>query len=277
MKPRSVKLRSSVYNGYIERLSRKVMARLEDIEAIYNFELGTDFEVAICHLLSDVLPAKYGVCRGYVVSQDGQTAGDDLIIFDRLHSPVLRASTFGFAAKEQIPVDSVYAYIECKHSISDDITLQRSIEQVRSVKMLLQTRAPNQNPEYEDAGPKYLGKVRDWPRPFPRLRNQPFGIVFARNYTPRDLVSISISDEYSPDLLVLGEDYLVTQHANLGADGIKGAYLVDPRHFAKLEYEHVEGMAYGIAIVTILQVLNWLELLPIDWANGLNQMYWDML
>jgi hypothetical protein len=43
----------SSYGGYIERLARKVEARLQDIEAIYNFDLGDEFEVAICAFLKD--------------------------------------------------------------------------------------------------------------------------------------------------------------------------------------------------------------------------------
>jgi hypothetical protein len=46
-------------------LARKVEARLQDIEAIYNFDLGDEFEVAICALPEHILPAKYGVCREF--------------------------------------------------------------------------------------------------------------------------------------------------------------------------------------------------------------------
>ncbi|WP_265535442.1 hypothetical protein [Pseudomonas saponiphila] len=46
-----------LYRGYIERLAKKVEARRQDIEAIYNFDLGDEFELALCALLEDVLPA----------------------------------------------------------------------------------------------------------------------------------------------------------------------------------------------------------------------------
>ncbi|SDW00058.1 hypothetical protein SAMN05444064_1013 [Pseudomonas syringae] len=104
----------SSYGGYIERLARKVEARLQDIETIYNFDLGDEFEVAICALLEDILPAKYGVCRGFVVAENGDKAGNDLIIYDKMSSPTLRSSiSRQFPVKEQIPGDAVYAYIEC--------------------------------------------------------------------------------------------------------------------------------------------------------------------
>lgn len=125
----------SSYGGYIERLARKVEARLQDIEAIYNFDLGDEFEIAMCDLLESLLPAKYGVCRGFVVAKNGEKAGDDLIIYDKMSSPTLRSSmTRQFPVKEQIPVDAVFAYIECKHSISDTDVLQKAVSQAEAVK-----------------------------------------------------------------------------------------------------------------------------------------------
>lgn len=93
----------STYDGYIERLARKVDARLQDIESIFNFDLGDEFEVAICALLEDILPAKYGVCRGFVVAKNGDKAGDDLIIYDKMSSPTLRSGMIRkLPVKEQI-------------------------------------------------------------------------------------------------------------------------------------------------------------------------------
>src|SRR5687767_3822164 len=98
----------STYGGYIERLSRKVEARLTDIEAIFNFDLGAEFELVMCALLEDILPAKFGVCRGFIISEDGRSAGDDLIIYDKMSCPMLRASiSRQYSVKEQIPVEAV--------------------------------------------------------------------------------------------------------------------------------------------------------------------------
>ncbi|MCQ4320456.1 DUF6602 domain-containing protein [Stutzerimonas stutzeri] len=173
-----------LYGGYIERLARKVEARLQDIEAIYNFDLGDEFELAICALLEGLLPAKYGVCRGFVVAEDGSTAGDDVIIYDRMASPILRSGmSRQFPVKEQIPVDAVFAYIECKHSISDPTVLEKAISQTEAVKRLVLTRRSLSNPDYEAEGPRYGNKIRDWPREFPPLKNQPFCAVFSRKYS----------------------------------------------------------------------------------------------
>ena len=263
----------STYGGFIERLSRKVSARLLDIEAVFNFDLGGEYEVAMCHLLEDVLPSKFGVCRGFVVAEDGELAGDDIIIYDKLLSPTLRASAgLQYAVKEQIPVDAVYAYIECKHSIEDEQVFNKAINQVREVKKLLFKRKSLVNETYEVDGPRYNGKVQDWPRQFPKLKNQPFCVIVARKSNGKVPEPI-IKDLYTPDLLILGEDYIVTQSAVLGCDGIKGTLFYDDCYWAGLRVDSVHGGAFGIGLVSLMQAISWIELVPIDWANSLNSAY----
>ncbi|WP_236217276.1 DUF6602 domain-containing protein [Pseudomonas rhodesiae] len=265
------------YGGYIERLARKVEARLQDIEAIYNFDLGDEFELALCAVLEDVLPAKYGVCRGFVVAEDGRTAGDDLIIYDKMSSPTLR-SNLGrqFPVKEQIPVDAVYAYIECKHSTSDAAVLEKAIAQAEAVKQLLRSRRSLPNPDYEADGPVYNGKVRDWPRSFPPLKNQPYCAVFARKYSPQVALPGGGS-KHAPDLLILGNDHIATQTVNLGADGLKSALFYDNKYWSGLRVEYAPKNAYGLGLVTLLEALSWIELLPIDWTAILNATFFENL
>lgn len=265
------------YGGYIERLAKKVEARLQDIEAIYNFDLGDEFELAICALLEDVLPAKYGVCRGFVVAEDGRTAGDDVIIYDKMASPTLRSSlSRQFPVKEQIPVDAVYAYIECKHSILSDEVLEKAISQAEAVKKLVLTRRALDNPDYEVDGPVYNGRPRDWPRTFPPLKNQPFCAVFARKYSP-DVVVPRTHSEHTPDLLILGSNHIATQALNLGPDGIKSSLFFDTKYGAGLLAEQAPENAYGLGLVTLLEALSWLELLPIDWTGTLNFTFFENL
>ncbi|WP_008311961.1 DUF6602 domain-containing protein [Leptolyngbya sp. PCC 6406] len=267
----------SGYNGYVHKLSRRVLARLTGIEALYNFDLGDEFEVAMCHVLSEILPAKFGVCRGFVVSEDGSIAGDDIVIFDRLLCPTLRSNEgISYASKDQIPVEAVYAYIECKHSIRSDDTFQKAVEQVRTVKSLVLARTPLRNPNYAKEGPIYNGQVQDWPRVWPRLRNQPFGVILSREWNGCELSEV-VSDDHTPDLVILGADSVMTQYARLGPDGIKGSLFHDPRHFAKLQTEQVKGKAFGIGIVTLLQAIGWQCLLPIDWTGLIASEYWASL
>ncbi|PSR15550.1 hypothetical protein C8255_22500 [filamentous cyanobacterium CCP3] len=263
----------STYGGFIERLSRKVTARLSDIEAVFNFDLGDEYEVAMCHLLEDVLPNKFGVCRGFVVAEDGELAGDDIIIYDKLLSPTLRSSVgVQYAVKEQIPVDAVYAYIECKHSIKDEEVFNKAMKQVREVKKLLFKRRHLINETYEVDGPRHNGKVKDWPRQFPKLKNQPFCVIVARESNGKVPKSI-IKDSYTPDLLILGEDYIVSQSAVLDCDGIRGTLFYDDCYWAGLRVDPVQGNAFGIGLVSLIQAISWIELIPIDWATSLNTAY----
>ncbi|MEZ8402547.1 MULTISPECIES: DUF6602 domain-containing protein [Vibrio] len=265
------------YNGYIQRLSKKVVARLNDIEAIYNFDLGDEFEIAMCHLLSDFLPEKFGVCRGFVISESGELAGDDLIIFDKMSFPVLRPMHGNnFSIKQQIPIEAVYSYIECKNSINDELVFDKALSQVRAVKNLILQRAVKNNPDFETNGPIYNNKPRDWPRNFPKRKNQPFCAIISKSsngFFP-DKVMV---DPSNPDLMILGEDRVATQTVNLGSDGIKSALFYDEDYWFSLAIEEVKGDAFGIGIVTLLHALGWIELLPIEWGGPLNRAYWDAL
>lgn len=265
------------YGGYIERLSRKVEARLTDIEAVFNFDLGDEFEIGMCRLLENVLPGKYGVCRGFVIAEDGTHAGDDLIIYDKMASPTLRASgELQYAAKEQIPIEAVYAYIECKHSISEDAVFLKALEQVRNVKKLLLSRTAKENLNYQADGFIFNGKVRDWPRAWPARKNQPFCAIFARR-SNGVMPALVAQDAYTPDLLVLGPDHIGTQSILLGPDGIKSALFLDDKYWAGLRVEAAKGKGFGLGLVALMQALSWIELLPIDWTDTLNGAFASIL
>jgi hypothetical protein len=232
-----------------------------------------EFEVAMCVLLEEILPAKFGVCRGFVVTEDGRRAGDDLIIYDKMSCPTLRANKgLHYAAKEQIPVEAVYAYIECKHSLTESSVFEKAMSQVREVKNIILTRAPLANPSYETAGPSYNGTIRDWPRNYPPLKNQPFCAIFTRKFDSTGIAEMD-HDALTPDLLVLGRDHIATQSVILGPDGIKGALFNDDKFWAGLRIEGVHANAFGIGIVILLQALNWVELMPIDWSSTLNSTF----
>lgn len=265
-----------MYDGYVGRLSRRALARLDYIEAVYNFDLGGEFEVAVCTLLSEVLPARFGVCRGFVISENDEEAGDDVIIFDRLKYPTLRSLTPGdFSLKEKVPIEAVFAYLECKHTLNET-NLEEAKLQIRKVKGLLVKRKDLLNSEYESKGPSYNGKIRDWPRTYPPRKNQPFGVIVSRRVNC-ELPNIEVSDELCPDLVIAGADIVMTQHAYLGSDGIKGALFADNLHYAKLCPERIEGEAFGLGIILLLQALDWIELLPIDWTEAANRAFQDHL
>ena len=265
------------YGDYVKRLARRVDARFAEIDAEFSFDLGLEFEVAMCSLLSEILPARFGVCRGFVVTEAGEKAGDDVIIYDRLQFPTLRpAIASAFALKEQVPIEAVYAYIECKHSINDVETFDKAVAQVGKVKSLLLKRNSKVNEDFEADGPVFWGKARDWPRVFPALKNQPFTMIVARKWEsalPSDVRKLT----NPPDLVVLGETHLMTQRIALDADGIKGALFFDPLHWAPLAIEPVGNVAYGVGLLLLLQALSWIELVPIDWTGSVNAAFWNVI
>jgi hypothetical protein len=57
-----------MYKDAVGRLARRIEGELLRLEAIYNFDHGAEFEVALCQVLRAALPRKYGVCRGHVVT-----------------------------------------------------------------------------------------------------------------------------------------------------------------------------------------------------------------
>ncbi len=273
-----------MYQEYLLRLSRKVSARLDEIEANYNFDYGDEFEIALCDLLADILPNRYGVCRGFLVSPEGKKAGDDIIVYDRMRFPTLRSSiSNSYALKEEIPIEAVLTYIECKHTLhvvdekGNPENLFTAIHQVRNAKQLISTRQPKENIEYsEDV--TWRGVVRDWPHQHPPLKNPPFGIIMSRTAGPSTTVeSINkskIIGSNSPDLIIAGNDIIVTPSANLGPDGIKSTLYYDEKFNHPLLADKAENMAYGLGLATLMAALEWIELLPINWASALNAGFW---
>lgn len=130
-----------VYNGIIKNISTRFESELENMSTVYNFDLGAEFEIAVCKVLRKILPLKYGICRGFVVDKSDNKGGDDIIIYDRMNFPNLRflGHEDDYARKNQIPVEAVYAYIEAKHKLDAD-TLDKAFDQIVKVKKICYNR-----------------------------------------------------------------------------------------------------------------------------------------
>ena len=221
-----------IYNDYLTNITSKYAALLDDISANYNFDLGTEFELVICGVLQKVLPMKYGVCRGFVVAEDGQTEGDDIIIYDRSRFPQIRLfDENDLAHKQEIPIEAAYAYIEAKNSLINgqdnngkDITFKKALMQVSKVKELVSKR---ESIYIQNAFNPYISfdvKIRSGRKKWPKQLN-PF---FAAVITPQvktvsgdiiqdaDKVVTALAgdydDEFSPDLIVAGNDVCFLPH-----------------------------------------------------------------
>jgi len=101
-----------LYRDFVANLAKRFDAVLQEIQVEYNFEFGPEFEVAICKVLRRTLPQQFGICRGFVVDKSGELAGDDIIVFDQMRFPTLRAlDRIDYSQKEYVPIDAVYAYL----------------------------------------------------------------------------------------------------------------------------------------------------------------------
>ena len=106
------------YNNYIKTISVRFENLLKEMAAEYNFDNGLELEIAICTVLRAIRPERYGVSRGFILTADGNMARDDIIIHERSRFRLLRLiNESDFCRKQQVPVESVYAYIEAKHSL----------------------------------------------------------------------------------------------------------------------------------------------------------------
>ena len=112
-------------------------------------------------LLRIILPSQFGICRGFVVAQDGERAGDDTIIFDRVRFPTLAMrGQDDFSWKEYIPIEAVFGYLEAKYTLNldgdDGQSLAKSTRQVAAVKPLYNRR---RRIEYSDLRHVTLGNL----------------------------------------------------------------------------------------------------------------------
>jgi hypothetical protein len=107
-----------LYNNWLHGVAERFQQKFDNILAEYNFDLGPEFEIAVCKVLQDLLPRRYGVCRGFVLGQNGDLAGDDIIVFDAQRFPTIRALATDLSQKEQVPAEAVLAYIEAKNTLA---------------------------------------------------------------------------------------------------------------------------------------------------------------
>lgn len=130
-----------MYKDLIERMSQAASTTFDAIYATFGFDYGHEFEIALCKILRLVLPKKYSICRGHIVTSTGESAGDDIIIYDAYAFPKLRIIEDDLSIKQYIPIEAVYAYIEAKHTLllegsQKETTFSKACEQLNKIKSL---------------------------------------------------------------------------------------------------------------------------------------------
>lgn len=274
------------YRDYTRTISERFSAFLDEIAAEHNFEIGSEFEIALCKTLRRALPSKYGICRGYVVAADGTSAGDDIIIYDHERFPNLRVlEDTGFTQKEYVPIEAAYAYLEAKNSLTldgDKSTLAKALEQVSNVKGLV---AQRERVGLSQAVDPHLniGSLRaraGSPDEWPNVLNPFVGVVVARHVreskgkSPLDSIAIRnrISDlrftmEYPPDLIIAGED-VVGLPCTTGGDGDEQYdspfFSAGRCHITVVEQQ---GLAFGVGVCSLLHALDRIRLGRMPWRQ----------
>jgi hypothetical protein len=276
------------YSSYVENLERAFQSRFKEMSARYNFDLGDEFEIALCHILREVFPAKYGIARGFVVARNGSSSGDDIVIYDAIRFPTLRLfPQESYEIKQEIPVEAVYAYIEAKHTMhiaadmNDRQSLIKASAQVASVKAIpRRPRTPEDIYPYLRANVSF-GSRSDWP---PQI-NPVFGAVIARQIRmekdepllgpeegTRALVGAHIGSRRAlPDMIIAGENHIILPCVE-GSEGpiIHAPFYVEGTT-SSVQVMPTKSRAFATGICFLFYALDTIRLGRMPWEEMINQ------
>lgn len=274
------------YDNFVAELSRKFLARLEDIKADYNFDFGNEFEIAICELLRTFLPIKYGVCRGFVVDSKGNKEGDDIIIYDQINFPTIRSNKKNdFSRKEKIPIEAVYAYIEAKHTLTKE-SFDKSLVQIAKVKTLCLTRTKTDLYQTDSCVGSFIdrGNIVE---SLPKFRNPILTIILSRyssnndNKKAEDVNQIKDflgekmkcfpNDISAPELIIAGKDNLLAVGYKKGEESIPTLFYPDNGQLVGYQNIIRSDLAYGIMLSHLMACLHWVRLGQMPWIEILNE------
>jgi len=275
-----------MYSEYLEEIGKKFSTLFDEVQAKYNFDLGTEFEVALCKALRLLLPEKYGVTRGFVVALDDSWAGDDIIIYDCYRFPTLRLITDdNYSQKQNVPVEAVYAYIEAKHTLYLDgeggQSLTKACQQIKDVKSLCREDVPlNQIQPYTYVNSNNYRIVENWPN----IRNPMYCAIISRRIANSNNDTISDSslenilqtktshlskNDYSPDLIAAGENFVCIPAVN---GQIQSPFFLPGQ--SRLATFNASSKSVGLAMSMLSYALDWIVLGNIHWpsiiADGLD-------
>lgn len=102
----------------VERLIR-LRAELERQSNLQNFDAGPGIEDIFRDELDRLLPDRYAVRPGVVSNRQGLNAGDcDVVIFNHLWFPSIRAGATPSSRRFHYPIEGVYGVLEIKQSLT---------------------------------------------------------------------------------------------------------------------------------------------------------------
>ncbi|HLP89835.1 MAG TPA: DUF6602 domain-containing protein [Nostocaceae cyanobacterium] len=279
-----------IYNNFVSNLAERFERRFSEISAHYNFDHGDEFEIALCESIRSVLPQKYGICRGFIVTKDNQLAGDDIIIYERDRFPTFKfLEQDKFDRKEDIPIESVCAYIEAKNTIyiEDDSgqSLAKALTQIESVKKLQRKVINRGTIEIDNQYCSLFASDReDWPQ----AANPIFTAIFARNIkiskkinTPPESIKKclqaldSLSNKTSnndlyPDIMIWGRDIIGFPCIRETKNGetynvFSSPFFIKDKSVICLHQEPKK--AFGLGVILLLYALDNIRLEKMQWND----------
>jgi hypothetical protein len=274
-----------LYDGWVSEIAARFQRRFEEIKATYNFDLGDEFEIAVADLLKQMLPERYGVCRGFVVEQSGAVAGDDIIIYDRARFPTLRFLGDDLARKDHVPAEAVLAYIEAKHRLQlqgeGGQSLRKACAQVAAVRALKRKPVPMNmvTPHLE-----LMCDVRVPTSGWPSIRNPLYCAVFARHVEPstgarealyEGIRQLCDAGTKVPDVVAAGGVMSVPALLKRPPPGGGGKVSVAIRPFLDVPgnqpiFCNPEAV-FGIALVHLLSSIEIVSLGNLPWMKMINE------
>ena len=261
-----------MYKDWVAEYGRRMLSQFESIKTQFNFDYGPEFEIAVASILKEVLPQRYGVCRGAVITETG-CRGDDIIIFDVGRFPTLRSLGRDLSKKDYVPIEGVLAYIEAKHTlyVTEDKpapanpatcgqSLEKACSQVAAVKGMKRERfVPLIGPEIGPGLPKY--------------KNPLLGAIFARNivvqweYPERflagELLRLKGLAWPLPDLIAAGGIVVIPVYIEGVEEGSAKPFHCKETQLMALRTS--EEVVFGVGIVQLLRAIEWIDLGSIPW------------
>lgn len=278
------------YNDFIEKISKRFETRFNEIDPEWNFDIGNEFEVCLATLFSEILPEKYGVCRGFVTPKSGAPKGDDIIIYDQVSVPLIRPPIEQqFVRKENVPLEATYAYVEAKNTIE----IKNSEERNYIVKAVKQT-AEIKNLERVERkfnelvkGVNFENHSSTIRKGWPTIWNPMFTAVFARGaridgklvddpHTIKSVLKNLELPKNSPDLLVIGPNLILVPHVREDkTDTYFSPFLMEDT--GTLLMWEVPGLAYGAGLASILYALQNIRLGEMPWRDVIHEVIGDAI
>jgi hypothetical protein len=271
--------RGMLYDDWLSDVARRFQQKFDNIKVTHNFDYGDEFEVALCEVLQEILPRRFGVCRGFVVGRNGERAGDDIIVYDAQHFPTLRALATDLSRKESIPAEAVLAYIEAKHTLSVEgdgksgQSLAKAMSQIDAVKAI--PRPPVEHHQIL-RGANLHGFNIQGPAGFPQIRNPYYSAIWARHVKSTESDTFAA---FARRLLDLGGSRAELPDA-IAADSVlalplvrEGEKVISVKPFVCETTELGSVLnnvsSWGIAVAHMLWAIEWVRLGDLPWSTML--------